>query len=276
MPLNNKSVRRGVPLLVALFASASIGWQLAGRPTQQQEWTLYADLWMQTSAEYQACCLQTYRMAGDQIEREQSQISAEEQRLQQELPPAVILDLDETAIDNGTYESFLFDSGQDFTPENFNKFVTDHKSSIRMLPGAKDFIERMEKLGIAVMYNSNRPETLRKATIETLAQWGIDTKGMDDPTSCRLLLQTNESSKDARRAAVRAKYHILALFGDQLIDFSDEFMPPAAPTLKARREAVDKNRQLFGTLWFVLPNPVYGNWQTFVKDNPVQYLRRAD
>jgi predicted secreted acid phosphatase len=53
-------------------------------------------------------------------------------------------------------------------------------------------------------------------------------------------------------------------------------MPPAVNTIKARREAVYKKRHLFGTQWFALPNPVYGTWQNFVKDNPAQYLRRAD
>lgn len=50
--------------------------------------------------------------------------------------------------------------------------MTDHKSSIRIMPGAKEFIERMESLGVTVMYNLNRPEAIRKATIETLAQRG--------------------------------------------------------------------------------------------------------
>jgi predicted secreted acid phosphatase len=69
---------------------------------------------------------------------------------------------------------------------------------------------------------------------------------------------------------------VLGLFGDQLIDFSDEFTPPAVNTLQARQDAVHKNRRLFGTLWFVLPNPVYGSWQSFVKEYPEQYLHRAD
>jgi 5'-nucleotidase (lipoprotein e(P4) family) len=280
MHISSRFVRQGSIITTAVFAIALLGSQLAtNRPTQQQEWTLYADLWMQTSAECEALCLQTYQLAGDQIERELKKIVNDEQpssSASHGLPPAVILDLDETTIDNGTYETFLYDSGQDFTPANFNQFVTDHKSSIRMVPGAKEFIERMESLGVTVMYNTNRPESLRKITIETLAQWGINTKGMGDPATCRLLLQTKEASKEARRSAVAAKYRVLALFGDQLIDFSDEFIPPAVNTLKARREAVHKNRQLFGKLWFVLPNPVYGNWQNFVKDNPMQYLLRAD
>jgi 5'-nucleotidase (lipoprotein e(P4) family) len=279
MHLSFRARSCGAAIAVGLLACTSLGWQLRSRPTEQQQGTLYADLWMQTSAEYQACCLQTYQLAGDQVERELKRIKAEEENLppaSRGLPPAVIMDLDETTIDNGTYETYLYDSGQDFTTENFSRFVSEHRSSIRMVPGAKEFIERMESLGVAVMYNTNRPEALREATIATLEQWGISTKGLDDPATLRLLLETRGPSKEARREAVRAKYRVLALFGDQLIDFSDEFMPPAVKTIEARHGAVLKRRNLFGTQWFVLPNPVYGHWQSFVKDNPSQYLRRAE
>jgi len=32
---------------------------------------------------------------------------------------------------------------------------------------------------------------------------------------------------------------------------------------------------MWGTRWFVLPNPVYGQWQQVLRGAPEQYLRRA-
>jgi acid phosphatase len=276
---SSRSFRVGGIIVLTAVASASLGWQLASRPTEQQQQTLFANLWMQTSGEYEACCLQTYQLAGDQIEREFKRIQEEDKTLpaaSRGLPPAVILDLDETSIDNGTFETYLYDSGQDYTADNWVKFVSDHRASIRMVPGAKEFIERMEAMGITVTYVTARVEALRDATIATLNLWGINTKGMDDPSTVRLLLQSKDSSKEARREAVRAKYRVLALFGDQLSDFSDDFMPPKTSTPIERQEAVYKSRQQFGTKWFAFPNPVYGDWQRLIRDKPVQYLRRAE
>jgi predicted secreted acid phosphatase len=84
MHLSFRARSCGAAIAVGLLACTSLGWQLRSRPTEQQQGTLYADLWMQTSAEYQACCLQTYQLAGDHVERELKRIKAEEENL----PPA--------------------------------------------------------------------------------------------------------------------------------------------------------------------------------------------
>jgi endonuclease/exonuclease/phosphatase family metal-dependent hydrolase len=81
-----------------------------------------------------------------------------------------------------------------------------------------------------------------------------------DPTS---LLMRGErpqwvaSSKSARRAWIGERYRIVALVGDDLNDFIDrrEFM--------ARRAELEP---LFGTRWFLLPNPIYGSWERALSD----------
>jgi acid phosphatase len=192
------------------------------------------------------------------------------------LPPAVIMDLDETVLDNATFQTFLYDSGQNYADDLFIKFVSDNRKSIRLVPGAKDFIDHAEALGVTVSYITNREEPLRQATIETLAQWGINVRGLDDPKGVRLLLAAHgESIKKPRRDLVRAKYHVLELFGDQLGDFSDEFAANHDNTAAARREAAYEYRALWGTRWFVFPNPVYGQWQSVLRGESEQYLRRA-
>src|SRR5205085_6456645 len=127
-----------------------------------------------------------------------------------------------------------------------------------------------------VIYITNRPDALRDVTIETLAQWGINTQGLDDASGCRLLLETNgESSKTARRDLVRAKYKVLALVGDQLSDFADEFSPRKDNTVVARQNTVYEYKSMWGSRWFILPNPMYGAYQGVLRGEPEQYLRRA-
>ncbi len=265
---------------VALLTSAALGGQEPTPPNEQQRGLLYADLWMQTSGEYVACCLQTYDLAGDQVEREIKRLHAEEEGLAKEfrgLPLAVVMDLDETVLDNGTYQSYLYLTGKNHSTELFSQFVTENRASIRLVPGAKDFIDRVEALGGTVVYITNRPDELRDVTIATLAQWGINTKGLNDRDSVRLLLEKNgESSKVGRRDLVRAKYRVMALFGDQLSDFSDEFAPLKDNSVAARVAAVYEYRPMWGKRWFVLPNPVYGQWQGLLSGDGAQYLRRAE
>jgi 5'-nucleotidase (lipoprotein e(P4) family) len=263
------------------LTAAALGWQAAPHPTDLQRGLLYSDLWVQSSGEYVACCLQTYQMATEQVKRDLDQFRAEQNKLPPEersKPPAVVMDLDETVLDNGTYQTYLYDSGQNYSDDNWNKFIAEHWESIRLLPGAKEFIARAESLGITVTYITNREEPLREATIKTMKQWGVNTEGMDDPESLRLITQKHgESIKKPRRDLVRAKYNVLAYFGDQLGDFSDEFAPNHDNTAGARREAVYEYQALWGTRWFVLPNPVYGQWQQVLRGaDPEHFLRRAE
>lgn len=177
-------------VLFALFIAAALGVQSPSQPTEQQRGLLYADLWVQTSAEYVACCLQTYQLASEHLEHEMARLRREEARQSADLPsspPAVVMDLDETVLDNATFQTYLYDSGQNYSDDIFIKFVTDNRKSIRLVPGAKDFIDRAETLGVTVCYITNREESLRQATIETLAQWGVNVRGLDDAKGVRLL-----------------------------------------------------------------------------------------
>jgi acid phosphatase len=273
-----------IAAVTAITVSAG-GWQRAQpQPTDLQRSLLYSDLWMQTSGEYVACCLQTYRIAGDQVGINLKNLQAREVGLPSEQrgkPPAVVMDLDETVVDNSTYQTYLYDSGQDFTVENFTKFVIDEHASIRLVPGAKDFLARMDALGVAVCCITDRTEEARPATIETLAHGGVNTHGMDDVNGVRLIMGHGEHDKVSRRAKVLAKYQVIGLVGDQLGDFSDEFTPKGEnleprKAVEMRRDAVYAAQGHFGVEWFVLPQPVYGSWQRMLKGDATQFLRRAD
>ncbi len=264
--------------IVILLAGSAVGWQLKPQPTEHQRGLLWADLWVQTSAEYVACCLQTYQLAGDQVERDAERLKETQDKLAPEfrkLPPCVVMDLDETVFDNGTYQTYLYDHGKEHSTELFSEFVSKNHASIRLVPGAGDFIRRAESLGLTVIYITNRPEALRKATIETLAQWGINTDELSPSDSVRLLMKRNDSNKTPRRNLVREQYTIMALFGDQLTDFAEEFAYEKDATPESLRAAVREYHRMWGKTWFILPNPVYGDWQLILKGEPADHLRRA-
>ncbi len=285
MNRSTRFTRLGSFTLILLVTVSALGWQ-KDKPqlSDNQRGLLFADLWMQTSGEYTACCLQTYRIAGDQVERNLKNLQAREIGLpaeQRGKPPAVIMDVDETTVDNGAYQTYLYDNGIDFTVESFTKFVTEQRALIRLVPGVKDFIARMDALGVTVICITDRTEESRKATIETLARGGINTNGMEDPEGVRLIMGHGEHDKVSRRAKALAKYQVIGLVGDQLGDFSDEFTPKGAnlsvqQSIDMRRDAVYAARGKFGVEWFLLPQPIYGSWQRLLKGDAAQYLRRAE
>ena len=185
------------------------------------------------------------------------------------------MDLDETVLDNSTFQTYLFESGQNYSDPVFNEFVSEHRLSIRLVPVRKTS-------STAWSHWALRSRTLRIArrccgrrrSIRS-AHSGVNVKGLDDPAGLRLLTQVHgESIKKPGRDLVRAKYHVLAYFGDQLGDFSDEFAATNGNTAAARVDlAAGKYRELWGTRWFVLPNPVYGQWQVvLLKAGDRQFL----
>jgi acid phosphatase len=235
-----------------------------------QEPVLDANLYMQTAAEYRACCLQAY---GWMTERLRTKLASERN---DGLPPAVIMDLDETVLDNAGFQSFLDREHRDYSDALWDRWETQYADEVRLIPGAKAFIEAAEGLGVTVVYITNRLERNRAATIEALRHNGLNVDNIAE----RLLSKETTSDKTARRQQVEQKYRVLFLVGDNLRDFSEEFVAPRVHTdaereqaIQARAAQVDRRRYRFGTDWFILPNPVYGEWQNLLGANPHAQLR---
>ena len=88
----------------------------APAPAAAPHENLNAVLWVQSAAEYRASALQTYRAAEASMIRalqDKSWTAAIEQRRPvPDLPPAVILDLDETVLDNSSLSGPARDNGR--------------------------------------------------------------------------------------------------------------------------------------------------------------------
>jgi len=150
---------------------------------------LDAVLWIQTSAEYGAIARQTFRAAlaavGDALVDSEWSASTEQQeffdqksnvRLYQ-LPPAVILDVDETVLDNSRYQVGLIESGGEYSHDGWKAYVNRQVST--PIPGAVEFVKACRTAGVTVIYVTNREHEVESATRENLLKHGLMEK--DDP-----------------------------------------------------------------------------------------------
>ena len=145
-----------------------------------------------------------------------------------------------TVIDNGKFQRYLTKEDLKYTKVLWNAWIKDGTTQAELVPGAKKFIQRIEDLGATVIYLSNRPETYegRDATIKTLKNLGVETDGLADPKTLRLLLKReDESDKEPRRALVREQYLVVALIGDNLGDFSNDYDKKKAASIPDRPRA---------------------------------------
>ncbi len=222
---------------------------------------LNAVLWMQRSAEYKASAVQAYKTARLMLDKaldDKNWTAALEQKGgYAKLPPAVILDVDETALDNSPFEANLIRNDKSFTYELWDKWC--YEARAEAVPGAVEFCNYAAKKGIAVFYVTNRREHLTKATRENLKKAGFPLSEEKET----LITRTDKSDKGPRRAKIAAEYRILLLIGDNNGDFASGFTK--APSVQ-RHKLLERYRDYWGTKWIVLPNPSYGDWESALFD----------
>ena len=127
--------------------------------------TLPAGLaWMWQSAEYRALARQTYAVATARLE---------------ELAPAipasawgVILDADETVLDNTTYEIRRAGLDSAYTEPSWSAWVREEAAPA--VPGAVAFTRRVHELGGRVIIVTNRADSLCGPTRGNLQHVGVD------------------------------------------------------------------------------------------------------
>ena len=222
--------------------------------------TTSATLWVQNAAEYKALTIMAYQLAEAQLDNALAD-STSTASLEQEgndyetLPPAVVLDVDETVLDNAAFQARLIKQNKSYSSERWNSWVREEKAD--PVPGALAFTQAAAAKGITVIYLTNRDASVEEATLQNLKKHGFPVKEGTD-----VLLTNNErpnwtSAKVNRRKHVAENYRILMLFGDNLNDF----LPAKDRTGSDRDELIKQHQNRFGTQWFVFPNPVYGSWE---------------
>lgn len=246
------------PKAPAMYAGESAGSQLAGNDL------LYATAWMQTSIEHDLTYVEIYRSAEQKLVQALADpgwdalATDERSNAANNLPPAVIVDVDETVLDNSPFEARMVRDNATFNADAWTAWV--RQASAQPLPGALEYAKFAAAHGVTVFYISNRDVAQAKSTLANLAAKGFPltpeavlNRGAATP-GC---VQSASADKGCRRRLVAQHYRVLALIGDQLGDFIDG----ADADNASRAQRIAPYRDWFGERWFVLPNPVYGSWE---------------
>lgn len=209
-----------------------------------------AIVWQQTSAEYEALCYQAFNLARFRIE--QIKQGYTDMPLQDAM--AVIMDLDETVLDNSPYSVKMMREGKRFSEESWNEWV--NRKEADLVPGAGEFISYLRNNSIQVFFISNRDITTQNSTVQNLANLGIE-------ASIDNLYLNDGTSKEERRQKLNG-YSIVMLIGDNLADFDEKFEDNL--DVKERSELLESQfSNDFGNKFIILPNPLYGDWQDALK-----------
>jgi 5'-nucleotidase (lipoprotein e(P4) family) len=209
-----------------------------------------AVLWYQRSAEMRLAYYQAYQYGKLLLDNKLA-------NSRNSKPPAVVLDIDETVLDNSPYEAWLIDNGETYKTESWKKWTSEARAAA--LPGALEFVTYAKSRGVEVFYISNRTVQELDATLKNLKG-----KNFPNASDAFVMLKTSASDKTERREKVLETHNVMVYLGDNLTDFSEEF---------ADRESdmgfnlVDNKKDILLNNFVMLPNPMYGEWEGAIYDN---------
>ncbi|TPG11532.1 acid phosphatase [Rhodanobacter glycinis] len=231
---------------------------------------LNAVVWTQTAIEHDLIYLQTYRDAESRLltalkNRHWDALAKDDRTPSGKgLKPAVVLDVDETVLDNSPYQARLVRSGGEYNEADWAAWCKEEAA--RALPGAVEFTQFAAKHGIAVIYISNRAKDLDQATLANLRKAGLPVSGPEAFLGLGTFVEGCEqigTEKGCRRQQIARKYRVLMQFGDQIGDF----VTVLANNPEGRRRAMAPYLGWIGVRWFVLPNATYGSWEPALFNN---------
>lgn len=193
--------------------------------------------WIRQSIEYRALCEQLFRQATVAILRK-----VKTEKNSDNL--AVVVDLDETVLDNSLYQVERWKAGLSFTQDSWSEWVNREEAGL--VPGAMEFLKAVRKKGVRVVFLSNRMNKNLEPTRRNLLALEVLT-----PNDLFLLRLDKDDVKEVRRREVNegkarmkkvGPLNVIGYVGDQMGDF---------PSGQAKE---------FGKTSFLLPNPMYGKW----------------
>jgi len=226
---------------------------------------LDATAWVQTSSEYMSIALGTYAAAAESLD-------AQFQCRSGKTAPknsAVVLDIDETVLDNSPYQAWLIIESQKegepvgLTPSTWRAWMK--LAEARAVPGAVDFVQFAQACGLNVFYITNRQCTsIDRCQEEAWTIRNLENVGLRSTPVTRILMKNEKpewasSGKQARRRYLLEQgFNIVMLIGDDSNDMMDGVYKES---IAHRQHMVTTNSSKWGKAWFVLPGPTYGSWK---------------
>lgn len=208
-----------------------------------------AVLWFSRSAEMKVLFEQIYGHAAIKLELNRAVSQAN---------PAVVLDLDETVLDNSPYEVERIESGKPYTSATWKEWTARAEAPI--LPGAFNFLTLADSLGVEIFYISNRKVDELEGTLKNLKQLGVPNADKE-----HVLLRSETSDKSPRRAIVEADHEVILYLGDNLTDYSQKLAERDSSDLGIG--AVNELRHELSDRFILFPNPMYGEWEKAIYGN---------
>jgi len=269
-------MNRITPILVlATIAGLPACTQTSLSKEQAQKETPLGIAWIDSAAEYDALTLQAYRSATRQLDEliaDKDSTALPGQEDAAELPPAVILDVDETSLSNVDFQVYI--------EGNFSHEAFDHwqlNNAARRIEGAPEFIRAAREKGVTVFFITNRPCHERDfapgpcpqeaITLKNLAEAGIET----DAEHLMLVGEKPEWNREKRlrQELVATDHRVIMLIGDDLGDFlpcvrAKPIAPCPAATVEDRARMTRQYSEYWGVRWHILPNPMHGSWSSFI------------
>lgn len=267
-----------IVLLTVLFAGCAHLRDDIAPPSQNT--VSKSALWIQNSAEYEASSLQVYNLATKNLQSavKTATEGGEREENPSTLQPAVVLDIDETVLDNSRYFAKLVLENEEFDPATWDTWVALQQASA--IPGALDFIKYAAGIGVEVVFITNRACQKREGAVDICPQKSdtisnLEKLGLTDVDPSNVLLKKEKkdwsSEKESRRSFVAKKYRIIMLIGDDLGDFLPNVKKNITPVERIR--LVTEHADKWGKDWFILPNPQYGSWLSILNKPRGQYLQ---
>lgn len=261
-------------------------------PPEAQKHLLTGVLWMQRAPEYGLLSQSVFQAAGNALPAAiaaPGSAAKEQSPLPASAPAAVIVDLDETMLDNSRYQAYLVSTGKGYQDATWDQWMALQEA--RAVPGAVDFANAVMKSGRAtIFYVSNRTCggdhlwhvanaspglcPAKAATMQNMKRLGFPR--YDDPDAFLFRGEQTDPRADkvTRRARIGAEYRIVMLLGDDMRDFLStedaDLLAKGDPGL-AKMAA-----ELIGRRWFVLPNAMYGSWVDRLGKSPAQWAAQLD
>jgi|TARA_B100001093_G_scaffold112443_1_gene104795 acid phosphatase len=245
-------------LLIALITTEMIVAEDTKKDVRDlKEQNIMSVLYQQTAAERLAGSLQTFRSAKQALDNalaDPSWSALPGQDIQGK-KPAIIVDVDETVLDNTAYEARMILDGTKY-PEGWVSWGKE--AAATEVPGAKDFLNYAAAKGVTIFYVTNRVVELKEATKKNLTKLGIH---WDQTKETVLMRGENnwDSDKGPRRTLVGNEYRVLLMAGDNLGDFVDAKDNNLSPSNRAN--IVKDYADYWGVKWFMLQNIAYGDWE---------------
>ena len=230
-----------------------------------QDQSMLAVLFAQTSPEYAANNIQTYKTATLNLDialKDNNWTAALEQKGNfQEKPAAIILDVDETVLDNSAFQARAIINGTSY-PTGWIEW--GNEANAPAVAGVKEFLNYADSKGVSIFYVTNRVVELKEATKDNLIKLDLPFDQSINP-----LMMKGESGwgsdKTSRRELISKDYRIILMAGDQITDFIS--LDESTVSTQQRLELSNKYRDEWGTKWFMITNPMYGKWEGAIYNN---------